>query len=152
MLSKRVLINLGVFFGLSFGLVLYGAVTLLGNPLAERRTATAVFPDASGILEDFSASMNGVVIGQVTGVELEGDAARVTVSLGPGGELPGDVQASIVRASAVGEQRIEFTPMRGGDEPPLPDGAEVPVIADSEPPQISRVIDTMNGLLEAIPP
>lgn len=152
MVSKRVLVNLATFFLISFGLVLYGAVTLLGNPLAERRTATAVFPDASGLLEDFSASMNGVVVGQVTDVELEGDAARVTVSLDPGQELPGDVEASIVRASAVGEQRIEFTPMRGGDEPPLPDGAEVPVAENSDPPQISRVIDTLNGLLEAIPP
>ena len=152
MLSRRVLINLAVFFAISFGLVVYGAVTLLGNPLAERRTAYAVFPDASGILENFSASMNGVVIGHVTDVQLQGDAARVTVSLDPGQELPGDVEASIVRASAVGEQRIEFTPQRGGDEPPLADGAQVPVTPDGGPPQISRVIDTVDRLLEAIPP
>ncbi len=151
MVPKRVLLNLGVFFAISFALVIYGAVTLLGNPLAERRTATAVFPDASGILENFSASMNGVVIGHVTDVRLDGDAARVTVSLDPGQELPGDVQASIVRASAVGEQRIEFTPMRGGDEPPLPDGAEVPVAPNTDPPEISRVIDTVDELLQAIP-
>lgn len=151
MLSKRVLVNLAVFFAVSFGLVIYGAVTLLGNPLAERRSATAVFPDASGILTNFSASMNGVVIGHVSDVELDGDAARVTVSLDPGVELPGDVEASIVRASAVGEQRIEFTPQRGGGEPPLDDGAEVTVAANADPPQISRVIDSIDNLLEAIP-
>ncbi|MCB1017942.1 MAG: MCE family protein [Acidimicrobiales bacterium] len=152
MVSRRVLANLVTFFVVSFALVAYGALTLLGNPLAERRSVSAVFPDASGVLTGFSASLNGVVVGTVSSVELEGDAARVTVSLDPGRELPGDVEASIVRASAVGEQRIEFTPQRGGDEPPLPDGAEVPVAVDGEPPQISRVIDTVNGLLEAVPP
>ncbi len=152
MLSRRVLINLAAFFAISFGLVLYGAVTLLGNPLAERRSAYAVFPDASGILAGFSASMNGVVIGHVTGVRLDEEGARVEVSLDPGQELPGDVQASIVRASAVGEQRIEFTPQHGGDAPPLPDGAEVPVDADAAPPEISRVIETVDDLLAAIPP
>ena len=152
MVTKRVLINLAVFFLVSFGLVAYGALTLLGNPMAERRTVTTVFPDAAGVLEDFSASMNGVVIGKVTKVELVDDGVQVTVSLDPGKELPGDVEASIVRASAVGEQRVEFTPTDGGTAPAVPDGGEVPAAEGSDPPEISEVLDTANALMEAIPP
>src|SRR5688500_11524837 len=147
MLSKRIVINLVAFFVISFGLVAYGALTLLGNPLAGRRTVTTVFPDASGVLEDFSASMNGVVVGKVSKVELVDDGVQVTVTVDPGQELPGDVQASIVRASAVGEQRVEFTPTEGGTAESAPDGGEVPASDHSVPPEISEVIDTANGLI-----
>jgi virulence factor Mce-like protein len=152
MISKRVIANLVAFFVVSFGLVAYGALTLLGNPMADRRTVTTVFPDASGVLEDFSASMNGVVIGKVTAVDLVDDGVQVTVELDPGKELPGDVEASIVRASAVGEQRVEFTPTDGGTAEPVPDGGVVPASEGSTPPEISEVLDTANALMEEIPP
>ena len=151
MVSKRTLINLAVFFLASFSLIIYGAVSLLGNPFNSGRTVSTVFEDASGLLPDFSASYNGVVVGQVTGVELVEEGVEVTVELDPGQTIPGDSEAYVVRASAVGEQRVDFRPTSGGDEDPVPDGGEVPAAESATPPQVSEVLDLGNQFLESIP-
>ena len=151
MVSKRTLINLAVFFCASFTLIVYGAVSLLGNPFNSGRTVRTTFEDASGLLPDFSASYNGVVVGQLTGVELVEDGVQVTVELDPGQTIPGDSEAYVVRASAVGEQRVDFRPTDGGHDDPVPDGGEVPAADDATPPQVSEVLDLGNQFLEAIP-
>ena len=45
---------------------------------------------------------------------------------------------------------MDFRPTSGGDEPAVPDGAEVPAAEDATPPQVSEVLDLGNRLLEAI--
>ena len=78
MVGKRTLVNLVVFFGASFSLIIYGGQPA-GQPFDGSRTVRTVFEDASGLLPDFSAGYNGVVVGKVTGVELVEDV-QVTVS------------------------------------------------------------------------
>ncbi len=151
MISRRVVLNLIAFFAVATALVAYGAFTLLGNPFRDPRTARVVFEDASGLLPGFSASLDGVVVGTVGSVELADDGVEVTVDLDPGVTLPGDVEASVIRASAVGEQRVEFTPTGDGRGDPIPDGGEVPTSQDATPPEISEVLDAANRLITAIP-
>ncbi len=151
MISRRVIINLVAFFTVATALVGYGAFTLLGNPFRDPRTARVVFDDASGLLPGFSASLAGVVVGTVDSVELAEDGVAVTVALDPGRTLPGDVEASVIRASAVGEQRVEFTPTDGGTARPVPDGGRVPTAENATPPEISEVLDTANDLITALP-
>ena len=76
---------------------------------------------------------------------------KVTVALDHGVQIPGDVEARVIRASPVGEQRIDFMPMHGGTAPPLKNGAVVPARPDAEPPVVSDVVDITVRLLEAIP-
>lgn len=151
MISRRTIINLVVFFALAGALVAYGAFTLLGNPLRDPRTARVVFHDASGLLPGFSASVDGVVVGTVDSVELADDGVEVTVALDPGRTIPGDAEASVIRASAIGEQRVEFTPTDGGTAPPIPDGGRVPAAPDASPPEVSEVLDLANRMVTAIP-
>src|SRR5690606_26182561 len=73
MVSKRILVNLVVFFAASVLLVGYGAVTLFGNPFVDRRTVVTELPDAGGLRTGFSASHDGVVIGTVSDLQLRGD-------------------------------------------------------------------------------
>jgi phospholipid/cholesterol/gamma-HCH transport system substrate-binding protein len=150
-ISRRVVINLVAFFAVAAALIAYGAFTLLGNPFRDPRTARVVFEDASGLLPGFSASLDGVVVGTVDSVELADDGVEVTVALDPGVTLPGDVEASVIRASAVGEQRVEFTPTGDGRGDPIPDGGEVPTSQDATPPEISEVLDAANELITHIP-
>ena len=49
MISRRLVANLIVFFVVSFALVVYGVVNLLGNPLQSPTTLTTQFADASGL-------------------------------------------------------------------------------------------------------
>lgn len=152
MIGRRVLINLGVFFVVSGLLIAYGAFTLLGNPFSSPRQISTVFEDASGLREGFSASMNGVVIGTVSGIDLDqSDGVRVTIDLDGGVDVPGDVEARVVRASAVGEQRIDLQPTQGGTAATLDDGAEVPAADDATPPEVSDVVAQVVTFLEALP-
>ncbi|MET0490643.1 MAG: MCE family protein [Acidimicrobiales bacterium] len=151
MISRRVIINLVAFFIIAGVLVAYGALTLLGNPFRDPRQVRVAFDDASGLLPGFSASLDGVVVGTVESVDLVDDQIEVTVDLDPGVTIPSDVEASVIRASAVGEQRVEFTPTDDGTAEPVPDGGEVPAAEDATPPEISEVLDTANGLITALP-
>src|SRR5690606_13660405 len=115
---------------LSAALVAY-AVTLFGNPLEQRRTVVAELPDAGGLRTGFSASHDGVVVGTVSKVELAGEdgigSVRVTVELDPGVTVPTDVRAKVVRASAVGEQRLDLVSTGDGSGGVLANGAVVPL-------------------------
>ncbi len=151
MISRRVVINLIAFFSVAAALIGYGAFTLLGNPLRDAREVRVVFDDASGLLPGFSASLDGVVVGTVGSVDLTDDGVEVTVDLDPGVTIPENVEASVIRASAVGEQRVEFTPTDGGGGDPVPDGGEVAVAEGGAPPEISEVLDQANRFITALP-
>jgi len=154
MIPRRALINLGVFFALTALLIGYGALDLLRGhlPIVDRpNEVSAVFKDASGLRTDFSASFNGVVVGTVKHIRLDGDGVKVTVALDHGVQIPGDVEARVIRASPVGEQRIDFVPTKGGTAAPLKNHALVPTAPDAEPPIVSDVVDVTVKLLEAIP-
>ncbi|MGN6692863.1 MAG: MCE family protein [Aquihabitans sp.] len=155
MITRRIIANLVVFFTLSAALVVYGAVTLFGNPLEHRRTVVAELPDAGGLRTGFSASHDGVVVGTVSKVELAGKdgigSVRITVELDPGVTVPTDVRAKVVRASAVGEQRLDLVSTGDGSGGVLGDGAVVPLAEDPIPPDVADVLETTNRLLAALP-
>ena len=151
MIGRRVLINLAVFALVAAGLVGYGAFTLLGNPFRNAREVRTTFDDAGGLLPGFSASLDGVVVGTVDSVELADAGVEVTVALDPGVTIPDDVEARVIRASAVGEQRVDFTPTDGGTGDPVPDGGEVPAAENATPPEVSEVLDTANDFITALP-
>ena len=60
MINRRLVANLIVFFVVSFALVAYGVVNLLGNPLQSPTTLTTQFADASGLYPGFEVELNGV--------------------------------------------------------------------------------------------
>ena len=151
MIDRRVVINLVTFFVAASALIAYGAISLLGNPFDDPREVKVVFEDASGVLPDFSASLSGVIIGTVASVDLVDEGVEVTIDLDPGKTVPSDAEARIIRASAVGEQRVDFTPTKGGMGEPVPDGGTVPAAADAAPPEISVVLDKANQLIAALP-
>jgi phospholipid/cholesterol/gamma-HCH transport system substrate-binding protein len=151
MVTPRILVNLVVFLLVSAALITYGAVTLLGNPLTRGARISTTLDEASGVLPGFSAAYDGVIVGVVSDTELVEDGVRITVELDPGIEVPSDVEARVVRASAVGEQRLEMNPIGEGDGPPLQDGDEIPPAAEAAPPEISEVLDTAATLFDEIP-
>lgn len=151
MITRRIIANLVVFSVLSAGLVAYGAVTLFGNPFEDRRTVVAELPDAGGLRTGFSASHDGVVIGTVTDIELDEHHVRVTLELDPGVTVPTEVQAKVVRASAVGEQRVDLVSTGPPSGEVLADGAVVPLAEDPIPPDVADVLESTNRLLAALP-
>ena len=151
MISRRIIANLVVFFVLSAALVAYGAVTLFGNPMQHRRTVVADLPEAGGLRTGFSASHDGVVVGTVSRIDLRHGHVRVTVELDPDTTVPAGVEAKVVRASAVGEQRLELTSTTAHPGRALPDGAQVPAAPDPIPPDVADVLASTDRFLAALP-
>ncbi len=151
MIDRRIIANLVVLLAIAVALEGYGVVTLFGSPFDERRTLVADLPDAGGLRTGFSVSHDGVVVGTVSKIDLLPGEVRVTAELDPGVTVPEGVTASVVRASAVGEQRLDLTSVDGGSQEALADGAEVPVGEDPIPPDVADVLETATGLIEVIP-
>jgi len=152
-ISRRVAINLTVFLLAAVALVLYGVLTLFGNPLDHPRKAYAVFPNAGGLHPKFQVSLDGVPVGEVSSIALEhNDGVRIGMTFDLGTRIPDDVQARIIRSSAVGEQRVDLTPMRGGHGGRLANGANVPVARqDAVPPDVGQVLTQVTNLLGQLP-
>lgn len=151
MIDRRIVVNLVAFFALSAVLVSYGIVTLFGSPFEQRRTVVTELPEAGGLLPGFSASHDGVIVGRVASVDLLEERVRVTVALDRGVTIPEGVEARVVRASAVGEQRLDLRSVPGGSTRPLADGARVSAGEHPVPPDVADVLETTVALIEALP-
>jgi virulence factor Mce-like protein len=150
-ISKRLIINLIAFFVVSFALVAYGIVNLLGNPLASPTTLTTEFPNASGLYAGFQVELNGVPVGTVTSTALTVNATKITMSINPGINVPQDVQASVQIANDLGEQVVNLVPEHGGTVPNIQSGANVPAQPNEVPADVGAVVASATRLLQAIP-
>jgi virulence factor Mce-like protein len=150
-MGRRLTINLITFFTIAALVIGYGFLNLFGNPLREPVTLVTRMPETAGLRPGFSVTLDGVVVGTVDEVELADDGVDITIALDEGQQVPGDAEARIVRASAIGEQRIDLEPTEGGEAPPYPDGSRVPAAADAVPPNVEEVITTVQNLLQALP-
>jgi virulence factor Mce-like protein len=151
MINRRLIVNLVVFFVVSFALVAYGIVNLLGNPLQSPTMLTTQFADASGLYPGFVVELNGVPVGTVTSTALTRTATKVTMRINPGTSVPDDVQSSVQIANDLGEQVVNLVPSRGGAAPALAGGAEVPAAPNQVPANVGAVVASATRLLKAIP-
>src|ERR1700722_3533431 len=122
MINRRLIINLIAFFVVSFALVVYGIVNLLGNPLQSPTTLTTQFADASGLYSGFEVELNGVPVGTVTSTSLTKTATKVTLRIDPGTKAPADGQSAGQLANDLGEQVVNLVPSRAGAAPALKSG------------------------------
>ncbi|MHB1712076.1 MAG: MCE family protein [Acidimicrobiales bacterium] len=151
MITRRIAVNLFVFFAAAAVLVVYGLINLLGDPFQTPMQVSTVLPSAYGIYTNFSVTLNGVQVGTVRSVSLTRTGAKVSMSINPGVRIPGDVAASVQIANTLGEQQIDLEPQHGGTAPPLKSGALIPVAPGGAPADIGQVIATATHLLKAIP-
>jgi virulence factor Mce-like protein len=150
-INRRLIINLIAFFVVSFALVIYGVVNLLGNPLQSPTVLTTQFADASGLYSGFEVELNGVPVGTVSSTALTENATKVTMRINPGTTVPDDVQSSVQIANDLGEQVVNLVPTRSGPAPALPSGADVPASPNSVPADVGAVVASATRLLKAIP-
>jgi phospholipid/cholesterol/gamma-HCH transport system substrate-binding protein len=150
-ITRRLIVNLIAFFLVSFALVGYGVVNLLGNPLESPTKLTTEFPNASGLYSGFEVELNGVPVGTVTSTALTTTGTKVTMSIDPGTGVPDDVQSSVQIANDLGEQVVNLVPTRAGYAPDLQSGATVPAAPNQIPADVGAVVASATRLLQAIP-
>lgn len=110
----------------------------------------AEFDDASGLYPKANVTYRGVKVGQVSAMELSDEGATAVLRLDDDVRVPRGVQAELHTTSAVGEQYVDLVP-RSADGPYLEDGDELGPDQTVEMPQISPVLDSLNGLLASVP-
>lgn len=152
MITRRIAVNLVSFLVLSAALVAYGFLDLLGNPLANSTTVSAVLPTAAGLAPNFVVTLDGVAVGAVRSVTLAPGGARVAMTLNPGMHVPSDVAARIDIANALGQQEVDLVPTGSGTASDLRNGAVIPAAPDSAPADVGTVVAEATKLLQAIPP
>ncbi|MEM1054940.1 MAG: MlaD family protein [Bacteroidota bacterium] len=77
----------------------------------------AIFDDAQGLTEGAFVRLNGVTVGNVSGVQLSPDAREVfiTMSINGGVDIPRGVSVGTSGLSALGEVNVELNPPDGAD-------------------------------------
>lgn len=145
------LINLVTFVVIAVGLIGYGIVSLLGNPLQHQTVVSATFPNAAGVEPNFGVVLDGVVVGSINNVQLTARGARVQIALRPGVKVPANVVASIGLANDLGEQQVQLAPGKHDSAHGfLHNGSTIPVQSGGVPVQVGKVIGTASRLLSSI--
>lgn len=124
----------------------------------------ALFNDAQGLVENGSVRIAGIKVGTITGLQVDGHKARVSMVLDPSIKVRKDVRATIKAKSLLGEKFIELIPqsetaplLENGDiigdtfvAAELPDLASqiAPLLSRINPEDVSRLVRVVAGVLE----
>ncbi|AQZ64686.1 virulence factor Mce [[Actinomadura] parvosata subsp. kistnae] len=114
-------------------------------------TLHAVFDDAQSLVTGHSVQISDVRVGTVTGIELEGYRARVTMSIQSAHRVPEGSTATVAKTSVLGENYVRLTPPPGKNlatGPYLKDGATI--AETSVEPDIEQVTAKAGPLIEAL--
>jgi phospholipid/cholesterol/gamma-HCH transport system substrate-binding protein len=80
-----------------------------GGSGVPKRTASAVFSNIGDLANGAQVQLAGVPVGAVSAIGLDGDRARITMTLNSGVRIPANVSASIARTTILGDQYVQLT-------------------------------------------
>jgi phospholipid/cholesterol/gamma-HCH transport system substrate-binding protein len=110
----------------------------------------ALFEDVGDLPRFSNVQSADVVIGQVTGIRLEGYHARVTMSIDPDAEIPSNAIALVRSTSLLGEKFVDLR--RPSTEPPsttpLREGDVIPVERTRRLPGVDDAFNKLGRILE----
>lgn len=109
---------MGITLVLCVGLVSFGYKGLPFYP--QGRPYDAFFADAGGITPGNDVNVSGINVGQVTGVALAGDAAKVTFTIDRSIQLGDQSLVSVKTDTVLGEKSLAVTPAGGGRSTTIP--------------------------------
>lgn len=92
-----------------------GRVSLFGG---QGYVVTADFPSTGGLKSGAAVEIAGVQVGEVAGIGLHDDQARVVLRVRPGIKIPDDSIVSIKTKGLIGEKYVRISP--GGSEKLVP--------------------------------
>jgi phospholipid/cholesterol/gamma-HCH transport system substrate-binding protein len=135
---------------LALGVTASCSLQTFGTPSGDL-TLNATFDDVQSLVAGHSVQISDVRVGTVTGVELAGYRAKVTMSLEPGHPVPAGSTATVAKTSVLGENYVALVPPPGKDlsrGPYLKSGATI--TDTSVEPDIEQVTERAGPLIEAL--
>lgn len=145
-------------YEIGVGLLVLGAAGLLGwmsmktgavRQLGEHVEVVAIFDDAAGLKPGAAISVAGVDVGQVMGLKVAHDQAKVSLLIRADAQIREDVRVRIRARSVLGEKYVELLPQ--SREAPLLQSGEV--LTDTQGLlEIDQFVDGLGPLLKVVEP
>jgi phospholipid/cholesterol/gamma-HCH transport system substrate-binding protein len=150
-------VRVGLFVALAL-FVFFAAVATLGisgSPFSRRAHLHGLFQDISGLAVGSPVEMGGVIVGEITGVDLpdlESGKVPVRIAIEKAAlEKLGPSSTAFTGSHALVGQRFLGVSVRRPDEPPLKDGDEIRTVAaettDTLVSEGRRVLDDIRAIL-----
>lgn len=148
--------KVGLLVAVSFLLVGYMSLKLAkgAGVFSSTQKHALQVSDASGIIENTAVKIAGVKVGVVSGVDLKGGVAVVTISIRKGLDLSQGAYAELKTDGILGSKHISLFNGDPGD-PPLKSGDPVQVVNTGESigsvmNEIGKVASSLNDVAEAL--
>lgn len=122
-----------------------GGWALFGRGGAPTIDVSAVFPDVANLDPGAPVEMADITIGHVTSISLQGDRARVTMSVERSADVPASVSAEVRQATILGQEVVELVPPPGGSAG-APSGQ---LLADGATIQHATLVPGVEQLVQA---
>ncbi len=139
-------------WGVALAALALGAAGIAGCQTvggASSRTASAVFPDADGLLAGAQVQLADIPVGHVTTITVDDDRARVAMVIDPGADVPADVSATIDQTTILGERFVSLSVPRGShDDAPLRSGATI--TRTSVRPDVEQLVSAGSTVFGAV--
>jgi phospholipid/cholesterol/gamma-HCH transport system substrate-binding protein len=142
------LLRLGVFVVITVGLTVWIGARIVGVDLGDRYSLHVTFDDVAGARAGDDVKLAGVVVGSVTGIDVERGEAIVTFEVDTDVELPVDTAVAVRWRNLIGQRYLALEP--GDDRRMVGDGDELTIAADAV--DISALIDQLVPLASAVSP
>lgn len=150
-MRRLVLVQMLMFLAIAAVVVPFG-VQFVAGPAGLRTPITlyATMTDAFGLTKGTSVTVRGVEIGSVDDVRLGRDgAARITLAIRPGSQIPRDSVMTVGMGTAAGIQSVDILP-QSNDGPYLQAGDTIAAPADQQPVQMDRLMQDAAQLVKGI--
>lgn len=138
-------------------------ITIGNIQFRDTYTLAATFDDVTGLLPNDNVKVAGVVVGKVSGIEVEDGKARVEFSVDDGVDVPKDSQAAIRWRNLLGQRYLYLYPGESGDL--MEDGDVIaetrsvvdlgelfnrlgPVVAAIDPQQVNTFLEEFTSALD----
>jgi phospholipid/cholesterol/gamma-HCH transport system substrate-binding protein len=150
-------VRVGLFVALAL-FVFFAAVATLGisgSPFSRRAHLHGLFPDISGLAVGSPVEMGGVIVGEISGIDLpdlESGKVPVRIEIEKAAlEKLGPSSTAFTGSHALVGQRFLGVSVRKPDEPPLKDGDSIQTVAsettDTLVSEGRRVLDDIRAVL-----
>ena len=111
-------------------------------------TVKIEMPNVTTLSQNSPVRVNDVAVGAVTGIEVQGWHALVTVSLNPGTTLPANATAKIGQTSLLGSQHLELAaPIGIAPQGTLEDGDVIPLERAGAFPTTEQTLSSLSVVL-----
>jgi phospholipid/cholesterol/gamma-HCH transport system substrate-binding protein len=110
----------GIFLVACLVLISFGYTNLPFWP--QGKPYSAYFTDAAGISPGNDVNVSGITVGRVTGVQLDGDKAKVNFTVNRDIKVGDQSMVSIKTDTVLGEKSLAVTPRGGGESTVIPLG------------------------------